>query len=209
MDNKHSGSLGGIALISAFVLAFLFRNELPVISVILVVFAGGFLLLLGVILFFAFYKPRMTPAEQKAAEADKRLQDGRVEVVAIRICTSRIRNLEIRQLGTQICDRFSAILNTLKQQPEDMGKAGMFFGYYLPTVEKILRKYEQLERSGTATEELLEAVIQSLTDVKAALEKLYRKLFEDDVLDLSVEMETLTQMCKRQGLLSDADFSGK
>ena len=42
-----------------------------------------------------------------------------------------------------------------------------------------------------------------------AMEKQYNNLFENDILDLTVEMEVLTQICKRDGLLTDADFESE
>ena len=40
------------------------------------------------------------------------------------------------------------------------------------------------------------------------MEKQHDGIFDDDVLDMSVEMEALTTACKRDGLLTDEDFGG-
>ena len=45
-----------------------------------------------------------------------------------------------------------------------------------------------------------------MTEIKQAMEKQYKNLFEDDLLDLSVEMKALTLACKRDGLLTEEDF---
>ena len=60
-----------------------------------------------------------------------------------------------------------------------------------------------MENSGIPSGETAESVISCLTDIKSAMEKQYENLFEDDKLDLSVEMEVLTAVCKRDGLLED------
>lgn len=209
MESKHSGTLGTILLIGSAVLALAFRKVLPVVSLILIIFAGGFLLLMGVIIFFAFYKPKLTPAEEKAVRSSEQLQAGRSGLVTLRMRCARIRDNGISELGSQICERIAAILTALKEQPEDIGKAGMLFSYYIPTIDKILMKYEQLERSGTGSDSLRNTTVTCLSDVKAAMEKLYAKIFEDEILDLSVEMAALTQICKQQGLLNDGDFAGQ
>ena len=54
--------------------------------------------------------------------------------------------------------------------------------------------------------EVTENTIDCLKNIKAAMEKQYNNLFESDILDLTVEMEVLTQICKRDGLLTDEDF---
>lgn len=53
--------------------------------------------------------------------------------------------------------------------------------------------------------ELAGPVMECLGNIKSAMDKQYQNLFEDDKLDLTVEMEALTLACKRDGLLdSDA-----
>ena len=42
-------------------------------------------------------------------------------------------------------------------------------------------------------------------DMETAMEKQYLNLFEDDKLDLCVEMDVLTRICRQDGLLGD-DF---
>ena len=75
--------------------------------------------------------------------------------------------------------------------------------YYIPTLGKVLEKYDRLEDSKTATEEVTENVVKYLTDVKAAMSKLYENLFESDKLDMSVEMEAMMMAVKRDGLIED------
>lgn len=46
-------------------------------------------------------------------------------------------------------------------------------------------------------------MISCLDSIQAAMEKLYASLFDDDKLDLAVEMEVLKQCCKQEGLLEE------
>ena len=49
-------------------------------------------------------------------------------------------------------------------------------------------------------------VMECLENIKSAMDKQYQNLFEDDKLDLTVEMEALALACKRDGLLyADAE----
>ena len=110
-------------------------------------------------------------------------------------------------MSEEICGIADKILRALKEQPKDIPSARQFLNYYLPTLGSILLKYVQVEESGMPTAELTENIITCLGDIKIAMEKQYANLFEDDMLDLSVEMEALTLACKRDGLLDDEDFS--
>ncbi len=49
-------------------------------------------------------------------------------------------------------------------------------------------------------------VINYLKDVDKALDKFYQKLFEDEKLDLTVEMEAMTMAVKRDGLITDDEL---
>ncbi|MBR2504054.1 MAG: hypothetical protein IKB62_08020, partial [Oscillospiraceae bacterium] len=62
------------------------------------------------------------------------------------------------------------------------------------------------EESGVPAENIAESTVKCLEDIKKATEKQYAALFDDDILDMSVEMEALTIACKRDGLLTDGDF---
>ena len=83
-----------------------------------------------------------------------------------------------------------------------------FLNYYLPTLGNILLKYERVEKSGIPTDNMEENVIDCLEKIKNAMDRQYANLFNNDILDLSVEMEVLTQACKRDGLLTDEDVQG-
>ena len=43
-----------------------------------------------------------------------------------------------------------------------------------------------------------------LDGIQVAMRKMYDSLYDDDKLDLTVEMETLKQFCKQDGLLADS-----
>ena len=77
------------------------------------------------------------------------------------------------------------------------------FSYYLPTWETILKKYLRLEESGVMDPRMTESMVLCLKDIQAAMGKMYQNLFDDDVLDLTVEMEVLNMVGKRDGLLDE------
>ena len=70
-------------------------------------------------------------------------------------------------------------------------------------MESILTKYIHLETNGTLAEDTTEKTLSCLKDMEAAMEKQYLNLFDADKLDLSVEMEVLLQVCRKDGLLTD------
>ena len=117
----------------------------------------------------------------------------------------KIRNREIANLCRELTDIGNKILAALKQKPEAVSDARQFLNYYLPTLGKILVSYVHLEENASMTEELRNSTVTHLGEIKKAMEKQYNSLFDDDKLDLTVEMEAMTLACKRDGLLEDGE----
>ena len=43
----------------------------------------------------------------------------------------------------------------------------------------------------------------ALQDLETAAQKQYQNLFDDDVVDITADMEVLTQLCRQNGLLEE------
>ena len=163
-------------------------------------------LLVAAVVFFAFWKPKETDSETAAGEAAKTLAKGRSQLLQLRQLAMRVKNQSIRRLGEEICAVVEKIIRALADQPKDVQRTRQVFNYYLPTLGEILRKYRVLEESNIPASDTTESVISSLETIRTAMEKQYASLFDDDILDLTVEMEVLKQICQRDGLLGEEDF---
>ncbi len=204
MDNK-SGFYGllTLVLVGAILLGThqYFPSLFSAILTVGIIIVVLILALVALVLFLAFHKPKT----EKTADTETKviLSKGRTNLMELRRLGLSVRNMEVRALNDQICSSIDKILQTLKEQPEQIPTVRKFFNYYLPTLGGILSKYVHLENSGVPNEETTQNVISCLKDIKIAMEKQYNSLFDNDILDLSVEMEVLTAVCKRDGLLSE------
>lgn len=209
MKNKSLGTGKIVFLIGALILFFGLRHLFPAFGTFVLVAAGIFATLVVLIVILVIYFTKQDSEEKKdgnvSADANASLAKGRASLMELRRLKTHIKNPQIRSLGEEICQIVDKILRTLKEQPEDISTARQFFNYYLPMLGSILLKYSRLEESSTATAEITQSTISCLEDMKTALEKQYTNLFEDDILDLSVDLEALSLVCKRDGLLDD-DF---
>lgn len=206
MDNKYSGILGFFGLIAAVVLYFVLRKVFPSLAtamlVIGAVIVALIVILVVVVLFFALRKPKKNDGPAADNDVAAVLTKGRTNLTELRRMGIRIKNLKVRKLNEEICVIIDKILRALKNQPEDIPRVRQFLNYYLPTMGEILLKYVRVEESGIPAETVTQNTIAWLGDIKTAMEKQYANLFDDDILDLTVEMETLTLACKRDGLLT-------
>lgn len=211
MSNNHSLSvLGFLVLIGAVILLLvphrLFTTFaavfLPVIAAAAILIA----LLTAAVIFFAFRKPKATGSGTAAEETNKVLARGRSNLLELRQLTMRLKNRQIRALSEEICAISDKIIRAVRNDPKDIPRTRQFFNYYLPATGEILRKYRLLEESGVSESDTAENMASCLEIIKAAAEKQHANLFDDDKLDLTVEIEVLKQMCRRDGLLTDDDF---
>ncbi len=204
MNERSGGILGLIALAAAF---FVLKKFFPALARLFMILGGiaavGVVLLVAAVIFFAFRKPKKTEQQQMDEYAVATIQKGRVQLMDIRRLAMRIKNPDIRKSSENICAQIEKILRTLKEQPGDVPRLGRFFSYYLPTLHSILTKYTRLEATGLPGQDTAEKTLSCLKDMESAMEKQYQNLFEDEKLDLTVEMKVMSQICKRDGLLAD------
>jgi len=210
LDEKSTGAVGILAIavcIGVLIAAKIFFPSLFTILLwIIGIIVALILVLIGIVLYFAFRKPKPGEEETAKAKASRIISDGRNKVMSIRRNVMSIKNTAVKNSGIKVCSGADKILGVLRQKPELMQKNRQFFTYYLPTFGSIIEKYERIERNEVASEDMVQKVLEHLDDMKIAFEKQYKSLFSGDMLDLTVEIETMTIACKRDGLLSEEDF---
>ena len=90
-----------------------------------------------------------------------------------------------------------------KQSPSRAGQLRTFLNYYLPTTLKILKAYARMEDQGVEGENIraAKARIEGMMDkVVEGFETQLDKLFRDDVLDVTTDVQVLEQMLEKDGL---------
>ena len=204
-DNSSglSGILGLAGIVALFLLA---RRFLPTLATVMLWIAGIaavlLIVLIGLVIYFSVTgsKEKNNPDSPSAV-----LTKARSDLMELRRSQLRIRNKEIASLCREITNIGDKILAVLKQKPDSVASVRQFLNYYLPTLGKILGTYVRVEESGSMTDELAVNTVIHLGEIRKAMEKQYDSLFDDDKLDLSVDMEALTLACKRDGLLDEEE----
>ncbi|MDE6260514.1 MAG: 5-bromo-4-chloroindolyl phosphate hydrolysis family protein [Oscillospiraceae bacterium] len=102
------------------------------------------------------------------------------------------------------------ILKYQKEHPNKEGQLRTFLNYYLPTTLKILRAYAQLDAQGIEGENISAAKkrIEDMMDqVVSGFEKQLDKLFQDDAMDITSDVEVLENMLKKDGLSDEGGIT--
>ncbi len=211
-DNKLSGIWKVLGFLGCIALFFLLKKSVPQVANTVLVIGGvvllGIVILTAVVLYFAFHNSD-EKKDGKSQMVSEMLAKGRSNLVELRRIAMKIKSQKIRTLCDEICGITEKILRTLREHPDRIPAVRQFLNYYLPTLGNVLLKYSRMEQITTVTPDITEKTIDCLSNIKTAMGKQYMNLFEEDVLDLTVEMEAMTLACKRDGLLEDENYELK
>ncbi len=206
-QNQSSGLWGLLGLIGCTVLYFVTRRFFPALSTVLLwvfgIAAVLIVLLVATVVFAAFHKPKKTPEQEKLEAQGEILKKARASMMELRTASMRVKNREVQGSAQQICATLDQILKVLKEQPEDIGKARSFLNHSLPMLSGILKKYVRLEQSGAPNTDVTVQTTACLQKLETAAQKQYDNLFANDVVDITSDMEVLTQLCRQNGLLEE------
>ena len=208
-ENEYSGLIGLIGLIVCLGLFFVLKKIFPALAIALLIGALVVIVLLIVLVAFiiawAFHKPDEKEGASASKEVGSLQKEGRAHLIELRQIGMKLKNQEIRKKNDEICEVANKIIGEIKNHQGSLREVRRFFDYYLPTHGKILRNYENLERAGVIKAETTQSTLNCLSNIKTAMDKQYQNLFDRCELDLTVEMEVLNTMCKRDGLLNEED----
>ena len=124
----------------------------------------------------------------------------------IRQVNESIPDAAMRAKISRIEEITGKILAYQKSHPNRENQLRPFLNYYLPTTLKILRAYAQLEAQGIEGENITAATerIEGMMDqVVAGFEKQLDRLFQDDAMDITSDVQVLENMLKKDGLSDD------
>jgi len=147
--------------------------------------------------------PKEESAQQAAAREDDILRE-------IRQVNDEIPDEAMSAKIDRIEEITGKILAYQKTHPNKEGQLRTFLNYYLPTTLKILRAYAQLDAQGIEGENISAAKkrIEDMMDqVVSGFEKQLDKLFQDDAMDITSDVEVLENMLKKDGLSDEGGIT--
>lgn len=124
----------------------------------------------------------------------------------IRADNDLIADVEVSAKIDRIEDLTRKIFAILDERPEKEAQLYNFMNYYLPTTLKALESYARLEAQGIETAAIKEAkqkINQALDELADGYEKQLDRLFEDDVVDITADIDVMRKMLHKDGLQAD------
>ena len=136
-------------------------------------------------------------------EVDALLDKGREMIADIRRENDLIPDSSLSDKLDQLENQCAEIFRAVYDKPHKASQIRKFMEYYLPTTLKMVKGYRMLDERGVTGTEAVQAkkrIDDALGVVLSACVKMLDKLYQDDVLDLTTDIDVLEQMLKRDGL---------
>jgi hypothetical protein len=133
-------------------------------------------------------------------EIRKSLEESLRTIRRIEQANDRIRNAELNRRIERICDVADSILADIAADPSDFRRARKFLNVYLDGARQVTEGYARTHRH-TQSEELEQNFRNVLDTIESVFQEQRQKLLEEDVFDLDVKIEVLTNQLKREGIL--------
>ncbi len=209
MQNKNkkksgykAGFVGGV--MTALVFLLLFKAKW-FIAGIAALFIGKIVSIMAPGVDTSKKAPAQKPIEKTGdAAVDGMIEKGLEMLKKIREENDRIPDPELSQNIEEIDYTAREIFRTVAEQPGKAPQIRRFMDYYLPTTLKMLSGYSKLlERNVTGGQaEATKKQIEDATDVVVkAFKKQLNNLYQDDILDISTDVEVLETLLKADGLV--------
>ena len=183
------------------------------------VIAGGIALLVGWVVYImaqGLDPSKEAPPQQSIPKTGDSAVDGLVERGQAMLAQIRQENAMIPDEGlteqmNQLDDVANRIFRTVAEQPQKAPQIRRFMDYYLPTTLKMLagyRKMDERQVKGENAQATRDQVRKAMDTVIRAFNKQLDALYQDDMLDLTTDIDVMENMLRQDGLIG-VDFKEK
>ena len=180
--------------------------------------AAGVVLLVGRIAFImaqGLDTTQKAPAQQPIPKTgnsavDTLVQKGQEMLAQIREENDLIPDADLSAQMEQLDDVANRIFRTVADQPQKAPQIRRFMDYYLPTTLKMLTSYRKMDErkvSGQNAEATRAQIRKAMDVVLKAFDKQLDTMYQDDMLDISTDIDVLETMLRQDGLV-DSGLKG-
>ena len=149
--------------------------------------------------------PQQKPIEKTGdAAVDGMIEKGIEMLRAIQAENDKIPGEAISRNIDEIDATAREIFRTVAEQPSKAPQIRRFMEYYLPTTLKMLAGYSKMDErnvTGAKADAARKQIENATAVVVKALKNQLNNLYQDDILDISTDVEVLETLLKSEGLV--------
>ncbi len=168
----------------------------------------------GYVVLSKLFPGRTVEVEARAESGDeavnRQIEEGRKLLKSIHASNEAILDEAISARIARMEEAAAKIFGVLERDTSKKDQVRRFMTYYLPTTDKLLTRYRELE-SGGAGENVTQAkksIENSLEMIAVAFEKQLDALYSDSVLDIETDIQVLETIIKSEGHSDSATLGG-
>lgn len=159
---------------------------------------------------------RQDGSVQEESPADAQLRqiigEGKSYIETIREANDAIYDPVISEKLYRMERIVTKIFAYVRQNPDQIDQLRKFMSYYMPTTEKLVNAYRQMDEQSIQGENIAKAkeeISQTLDTINEAYEKLYDSMYVDVAMDVSSDIAVLKTLFAQEGLTRDKMNGGK
>ena len=168
----------------------------------------------GYVVLSKLFPGRTAEVEARVQSGDeavnRKIEEGRKLLKSIHASNEAILDEAISARIARMEAAAAKIFAVLEKDTSKKDQVRRFMTYYLPTTDKLLTRYRELE-SGGAGENVLQAkksIENSLEMIAVAFEKQLDALYSDSALDIETDIQVLETIIKSEGHSDSATLGG-
>ena len=144
--------------------------------------------------------------KERTPETEDLMQQGQEYVEKIRDSNDIIKDKDISKKLDRMERVVAAIFHEVDVNPAQASKLSVFMNYYLPTTEKLLEEYIDLDEKGVKgknTEKTQAEISRALDSINEAFEGLLGRFYQEQERDVTSEIYAMEVIMKQEGLQGD------
>ena len=149
--------------------------------------------------------------DRNRTEYEKMLEDGQNYVRMIRRCNDEIPGEEMSEKLDKLELLVTRIFDRVEKEPELAPDMHKMLSYYLPTTQKLLEAYRDLDKQNLELNNISKTkkeIEDTVDTINQAFEKFLDELFREKAWDIQTDISVLHTMLKQDGYLK-SDFEEK
>ena len=139
---------------------------------------------------------------ERPKEIEDLLRQGREHVAKICDYNDAIKDKDVSEKLDRMEKLVAAIFHEVDINPSQAGKLSMFMNYYLPTTEKLLEAYADIDEKNIKGERLKKVqmdIVKALDSINDAFEILLERFYEEQEIDIASDISVMEKVMKQQG----------
>ena len=133
------------------------------------------------------------------------MEEGRKFIEEIRDTKNNITDAGMKQRLDRLEQVVDRIFDQIESHPETSADMRKFMNYYIPTTNKLLDAYEDLDKqpAGDNVSKTRKEIEDAVDALISAYEKMFDKMFENVAWDISSDISVMKSMLEQDGLSDD------